>query len=136
MGANLSGVQAIGVLPPGIKSNWNSTWRMEDTSEKRVLLSISECFQFVSHGVLSTLLPEKELNNVVKEEDGEWICFSGGNNHLGTKKYRGSNSSDGGNTGDEIKIAGRVIGSGGEIVEKAFSISHSDEVNSLTRDET
>ncbi|GJW07568.1 hypothetical protein Tco_1569991 [Tanacetum coccineum] len=56
-----------------------------------------------------------ELNNVVKEEDGEWICFSGGNNLLGTKKYQGSNSSDGGNTGDEIKIAGRVIGSGGGI---------------------
>ncbi|GKC27765.1 hypothetical protein Tco_1035059 [Tanacetum coccineum] len=56
-----------------------------------------------------------ELDNVVKEEDGEWICFSGGNNLLGTNKYRGSNSSDGGNTGDEIKIAGRVIGSGGGI---------------------
>ncbi|GKB00654.1 hypothetical protein Tco_0828647 [Tanacetum coccineum] len=33
----------------------------------------------------------------------------------GTKKYRGSNSSDGGNTGDGVKIAGRVIGSGDEI---------------------
>ncbi|GJV20106.1 hypothetical protein Tco_1369126 [Tanacetum coccineum] len=30
----------------------------------------------------------------------------------GTKKYRGSNSSDGGNTGDGVKIAGGVIGSG------------------------
>ncbi|GJZ47626.1 hypothetical protein Tco_0601458 [Tanacetum coccineum] len=29
-----------------------------------------------------------------------------------TKKYRGSNSSDGGNTGDGVKIAGGVIGSG------------------------
>ncbi|GJY69109.1 hypothetical protein Tco_0472091 [Tanacetum coccineum] len=56
-----------------------------------------------------------ELNNVVKEEDGEWICFSGGNNLLGTKKYRGSNSSDGGNTRDGVKIAGGVIGSGGGI---------------------
>ncbi|GJW55117.1 hypothetical protein Tco_0099202 [Tanacetum coccineum] len=56
-----------------------------------------------------------ELNNVVKEEDGEWICFSGGNNLLGTKKYQGSNSSDGGNTRDGVKIAGGVIGSGGRI---------------------
>ncbi|GJS66318.1 NADH-plastoquinone oxidoreductase subunit 7 [Tanacetum coccineum] len=31
---------------------------------------------------------------------------------LRTKKYRGSNSSDGGNTGDGVKIAGGVIGSG------------------------
>ncbi|GJV70860.1 reverse transcriptase domain-containing protein [Tanacetum coccineum] len=40
------------------------------------------------------------------------ICFLGGNNSSGTKKYRGSNSSDGGNTGDGVKIAGGVIGSG------------------------
>ncbi|GJV57342.1 hypothetical protein Tco_1458347 [Tanacetum coccineum] len=32
-----------------------------------------------------------------------------------TKKYQGSNSSDGGNTGDGVKIAGEVIGSGDEI---------------------
>ncbi|GJV73695.1 hypothetical protein Tco_1493690 [Tanacetum coccineum] len=34
---------------------------------------------------------------------------------LGIKKYRGLNSSDGGNTGDGVKIAGGVIGSGDEI---------------------
>ncbi|GKA66615.1 reverse transcriptase domain-containing protein [Tanacetum coccineum] len=34
---------------------------------------------------------------------------------MGTKKYQGSNSSDGGNTRDGIKIAGGVIGSGDEI---------------------
>ncbi|GJW42539.1 hypothetical protein Tco_0071338 [Tanacetum coccineum] len=56
-----------------------------------------------------------ELDNVVKEEDGGWIYFLGGNNLLGTKKYRGSNSSDDGNTGDEVKIASRVIGSSGGI---------------------
>nr|GEW78814.1 hypothetical protein [Tanacetum cinerariifolium] len=52
------------------------------------------------------------LDNVVKEEDGGWIFFLGGNNFSETKKYRGSNSSDGGNTGDGVKITGRVIGSG------------------------
>ncbi|GJU84293.1 hypothetical protein Tco_1291839 [Tanacetum coccineum] len=52
-----------------------------------------------------------ELDDV---EDEGWICFLG-NNSSGTKKYQGSNSSDGGNTGDEVKIAGGVIGSGGEI---------------------
>ncbi|GKF94826.1 hypothetical protein Tco_0284526, partial [Tanacetum coccineum] len=56
-----------------------------------------------------------ELDNVVEEEDGEWICFLGGNNSLGTKKYRGSNSSDGDNTRDRVKIAGGVIGFGGGI---------------------
>ncbi|GKF19919.1 hypothetical protein Tco_0068557 [Tanacetum coccineum] len=54
-------------------------------------------------------------DNVVEEEDGEQIRFLGGNSSLGIKKYRGSNSSDGGNIGDEVKIAGEVIGSGDEI---------------------
>nr|GEV70917.1 hypothetical protein [Tanacetum cinerariifolium] len=35
----------------------------------------------------------------------------------GTKKYRGSNSGDGGNTRDGVKITGRVIGFGGGIAE-------------------
>ncbi|GJT24007.1 hypothetical protein Tco_0893944 [Tanacetum coccineum] len=38
------------------------------------------------------------------------------NQVLGIKKYRGLNSSDGGNIGDRVKIAGGVIGSGDEIV--------------------
>ncbi|GKG14591.1 hypothetical protein Tco_0354191, partial [Tanacetum coccineum] len=53
-----------------------------------------------------------ELDNVVEEEDGEWICFLGGNSSSGIKKYRGLNSSDSGN---RVKIAGEVIGSGDEI---------------------
>ncbi|GKC82471.1 hypothetical protein Tco_1138188 [Tanacetum coccineum] len=56
-----------------------------------------------------------ELDNVVEEEDEEQICFLGGNISSGTKKYRGSNSSDGDNIGDGVKIAGEVIGSGDEI---------------------
>nr|GEX00597.1 hypothetical protein [Tanacetum cinerariifolium] len=56
-----------------------------------------------------------ELDNVVKEEDGGWICFLGGNNSSGTKKYQGSNSGDGGNIGDGVKITGGVIGFGGRI---------------------
>ncbi|GJW77679.1 hypothetical protein Tco_0139361 [Tanacetum coccineum] len=35
----------------------------------------------------------------IKEENEEWICFLGGSSSSGTKKYRGSNSSDGGITG-------------------------------------
>ncbi|GJY11912.1 hypothetical protein Tco_0381221 [Tanacetum coccineum] len=50
-----------------------------------------------------------------EEDDGEWICFLGGSSSSGTKKYRGSNSNDGGNTGDGVKIAGGVIGSSDEI---------------------
>ncbi|GKF57997.1 hypothetical protein Tco_0171534, partial [Tanacetum coccineum] len=66
--------------------------------------------------------------NVVEEEDGEWICFLGGNNSSGTKKYRGSNSSDGGNTGDGVRIAGKVIGSGDEL-------EFSEELKDLLSDE-
>ncbi|GKF46118.1 hypothetical protein Tco_0135920, partial [Tanacetum coccineum] len=52
-----------------------------------------------------------ELDNVVEEEDGEWIRFLGGNSSSG----RRSNSNYGGNTRDGVKIAGGVIGSGDEI---------------------
>ncbi|GKG16093.1 hypothetical protein Tco_0358416, partial [Tanacetum coccineum] len=53
--------------------------------------------------------------NVVEEEDGEHIRFLGGNSFSRIRKYRGSNSSDGGNIGDGVKIAGEVIGSGDKI---------------------
>ncbi|GKB70225.1 hypothetical protein Tco_0931637 [Tanacetum coccineum] len=56
-----------------------------------------------------------ELDIIVEEEDKVWICFLGGNNSLGTKKYQGSNNSDGGNTGDGVKIVGGVIGACGGI---------------------
>ncbi|GJU82060.1 hypothetical protein Tco_1284425 [Tanacetum coccineum] len=46
----------------------------------------------------------------------------------GTKKYQGSNSNDGGNTGDGVKIAGEVIGSGDEI-------EFSEELKELLLDE-
>ncbi|GKA28122.1 hypothetical protein Tco_0714290 [Tanacetum coccineum] len=72
---------------------------------------------------------QDELDNVVEEEDGEWIYLLGGNSSSGIKKYRGSNSSDGGNTRDGVKIAGEVIGSGGEIgldvSNQALSLAHS-----------
>ncbi|GKE90147.1 hypothetical protein Tco_1567622 [Tanacetum coccineum] len=54
---------------------------------------------------------------------------------LGTKKYRGSNSNDGGNTGDGVKIARRVIGSGDEIDESTsgiiLSVEFSEELKDL-----
>ncbi|GJY88835.1 hypothetical protein Tco_0503463 [Tanacetum coccineum] len=50
-------------------------------------------------------------------EDGDNDAIGGNDDEraIRTKKYRGSNSSDGGNTGDGVKIAGEVIGSGDEI---------------------
>ncbi|GJV33385.1 hypothetical protein Tco_1393785 [Tanacetum coccineum] len=66
-------------------------------------------------GISNYILIRDELDNVVEEEDGEWIRFLGGNSSSGTKKYQGSNSSDGGNTGDGVKIAGEAIGSGDKI---------------------
>ncbi|GJS93246.1 hypothetical protein Tco_0800214 [Tanacetum coccineum] len=73
-------------------------------------------------------------DNVVEEEDGGWICFLGGNNSSGTKKYRGSNNSDGGNTGDGVKITGGVTGFGGGIEGKGYSSSTSDGVGCGTED--
>ncbi|GKA34825.1 zinc finger, CCHC-type containing LTR copia-type gag-polypeptide, partial [Tanacetum coccineum] len=43
------------------------------------------------------------------------VLASGGNNSSETKKYKGSNSSDGGNTGDGVKIASGEIRSHGGI---------------------
>ncbi|GKB02607.1 hypothetical protein Tco_0830696 [Tanacetum coccineum] len=70
-------------------------------------------------GYITSIVSIMALDNVVEEVDGEWICFLGGNSFSGTKKYRGSNSSDGGNTEDRVKIAGGVIGSGDEIGSKS-----------------
>ncbi|GKF59309.1 hypothetical protein Tco_0176095, partial [Tanacetum coccineum] len=50
-----------------------------------------------------------------EEEDEEQIFFLGSNSSSGIKKYQGLNSSDGGNIGDRVKIAGGVIESGDEI---------------------
>ncbi|GKA10084.1 hypothetical protein Tco_0689517 [Tanacetum coccineum] len=65
---------------------------------------------------------------IIEEEDGEWIRFLGGNSSSGIKKYQGLNSSDGGNIGDRVKIAGGVIGSGDEI-------EFSEELKDLLSDE-
>ncbi|GJZ15118.1 hypothetical protein Tco_0550795, partial [Tanacetum coccineum] len=43
----------------------------------------------------------------------------------GIEKYRGLNSSDGGNIGDRVKIAGGVIGSGDEIGSLRIHIEQS-----------
>nr|GEW59364.1 reverse transcriptase domain-containing protein [Tanacetum cinerariifolium] len=67
-----------------------------------------------------------ELDNVVEEEDGGWICFLGDNNSSGIKKYQGSNSNDGGNTVNGVKIIGVVIGSGGGIVFGALCYPTND----------
>ncbi|GJT34985.1 hypothetical protein Tco_0925404 [Tanacetum coccineum] len=46
-----------------------------------------------------------------------------------TKKYRGSNSSDGGNTRDGVKIASGVIGSGDEIVSEQVDTTKGTSTN-------
>ncbi|GJV53536.1 retrovirus-related pol polyprotein from transposon TNT 1-94 [Tanacetum coccineum] len=57
----------------------------------------------------------------------------------GTKKYRGSISNDGGNTEDGVKIAGGVIGSGGEIDLKELLLmklgNESDETEVYVKEE-
>ncbi|GJX48443.1 hypothetical protein Tco_0273633 [Tanacetum coccineum] len=66
------------------------------------------------------------------------ILSTRGYSHV-TKKYRGSNSNDGGNTGDGVKIAGGVIGSGDEIGENTgwiiLSLEFSEELKELLSDE-
>nr|GEX46323.1 hypothetical protein [Tanacetum cinerariifolium] len=72
-----------------------------------------------------------ELDNVVEEEDGGWICFLSSNDSSVTKKYRGSNSGDGGNTRDGVKITGGVIGFGdgiGDTVARRTSMARKRKV--------
>ncbi|GJX71589.1 hypothetical protein Tco_0308760 [Tanacetum coccineum] len=80
---------------------------------------------------------KREEYNVVEEGDGG---FLGGNSSSGTKKYRGFIiSSDGGFiTGHGVqKIAGGVIGSGGEIGEitDGIILEFSEELKELLSDE-
>ncbi|GKA06737.1 hypothetical protein Tco_0685961 [Tanacetum coccineum] len=85
------------------------------------ILSIENSIIVENSGILYgkitvvTLVEEQMSSWKVEEEYGEWICFLGSNSSLGIKKYRGLNSSDGGNIRDRVKIAGGVIGSGDEI---------------------
>ncbi|GJT00450.1 hypothetical protein Tco_0821619 [Tanacetum coccineum] len=58
-------------------------------------------------------LIHKDRDNDANDRDDDEREISD-NSSSGTKKYRGSNSSDGGNTGDGVKIVGGVIGSGDE----------------------
>ncbi|GJR80028.1 hypothetical protein Tco_0150813 [Tanacetum coccineum] len=73
-----------------------------------------------------------------QEEDREQIHFLG-NNSSGTKKYRGTNSNNGGNTRDRVKIVGGVIGSGDEIDENTggiiLSVEFSKELKELLPNE-
>ncbi|GJU72181.1 hypothetical protein Tco_1263586 [Tanacetum coccineum] len=68
------------------------------------------------------------VDNVVEEEDGEHIRFLGGNSSSDTKNYWDHYCSNGDNIDDRVKIAGGVIGSGGEI-------EFSEELKELLSDE-
>ncbi|GJZ10355.1 hypothetical protein Tco_0545114 [Tanacetum coccineum] len=72
-------------------------------------------------------------DNVVEEEDREWIRFLGGNSSSGIEKYRGLNSSDGGNIGDRVKIAGGVIGFDDEIVFEELRMASAEAGNNPMR---
>ncbi|GJT61851.1 hypothetical protein Tco_1005384 [Tanacetum coccineum] len=90
------------------------------------------CELLITSQPLNSLLTLPTLEITVgyfEEEDGERIRFLGGNSSSGIKKYRGLNSSDGGNIGDRVKIAGGVIGSGDEI-------EFSEELKELLPNET
>ncbi|GJT26449.1 hypothetical protein Tco_0906724 [Tanacetum coccineum] len=78
---------------------------------------------------------EREINNVVEEEDGEWIRFLGGNSSSGIKKYRGLNSNDGGNIGNGVKIVDGAIGSGKNTDEIILYVEFLEELKDLFSDE-
>ncbi|GJX27770.1 hypothetical protein Tco_0235849, partial [Tanacetum coccineum] len=109
---------------PSLISCWMAAKVMAGVSDVDVLLG----------GILSTkdntsiFSSSLFLRNVVEEEDGEQIRFLGGNSSLGTKKYQGSNSSDGGDIRDGVKIASGVIGSGD-------GIESSEELKEMLLDE-
>ncbi|GJS29181.1 hypothetical protein Tco_0489801 [Tanacetum coccineum] len=95
---------------PSLISCWMAAKVMAGVSDVDVLLG----------GILSTqdnagygMIHEDGDNDANDGDDDEREISD--NSSLGTKKYRGSNNSDGGNTRDGVKIAGEVIGSVDEI---------------------
>ncbi|GJT11317.1 hypothetical protein Tco_0858359 [Tanacetum coccineum] len=92
---------------PSLISCWMAAKVMVGVSDVDVLLG----------GILST------KDNTGYDKDGDNDANGGndderaisGNSFFRNKEYRGLNSSDGGNIGDRVKIAGGVIGSGDEI---------------------
>ncbi|GKB98087.1 hypothetical protein Tco_0984224 [Tanacetum coccineum] len=104
--------------------NGSSSERLDQTYDRlQKIISQLEILVEKDSGTRIRACFRDELDIVIEEEDGGYICFLGGNNSSGAKKYQGSNSSDGGNTGDGVKIAGGVISSGGGISEDTGGIS-------------
>ncbi|GJR33565.1 hypothetical protein Tco_1209249 [Tanacetum coccineum] len=66
------------------------------------------------------MIHEDGDNDAIGGNDDERAISS--NSSSGIKKYRGLNSNDGGNTGNGVKIAGGVIGSGDEIGHGSFDV--------------
>ncbi|GJU73132.1 hypothetical protein Tco_1264537 [Tanacetum coccineum] len=105
---------------PSLISCWMAAKVMAGVSDVDVLLGVILSIEDnTTYGMIHN---DEDGNNDLNDgdddereikEDGEHIRFLGGNSSSGTKKYRGSNSSDGGNTEDGVKIAGGVIGFGG-----------------------
>ncbi|GKA85174.1 RNA-directed DNA polymerase, eukaryota, reverse transcriptase zinc-binding domain protein [Tanacetum coccineum] len=84
--------------------------KFEDVSSPKEVNAVGQHVNTASLDVRTTPVVSKYFDvTVVDTHDKR------GNSSSGTKKYRGSNSSDSGNTGDGVKIAGGVIRSGGEI---------------------
>ncbi|GJT09693.1 hypothetical protein Tco_0856735 [Tanacetum coccineum] len=89
-----------------LRENTDSSFNRSRCSYRFTTLAIEQLVPFSAEELPSL---------IIEEEDGEQIRFLGGNSSSGTKKYLGSNSNDGGNTGDGFKIAGGIIRAGDEI---------------------
>ncbi|GJX75893.1 hypothetical protein Tco_0322704 [Tanacetum coccineum] len=89
---------------PSLISCWMAAKVMAGVSDVDVLLG----------GILST---QDNAGYGMIHEDGDNDAIGGNDDEraIRTKKYRGSNSSNGGNTGDGVEIDGEVIGSSDEI---------------------
>ncbi|GJX55688.1 hypothetical protein Tco_0285585 [Tanacetum coccineum] len=107
---------------PSLISCWMAAKVMAGVSDVDVLLG----------GILST--KDNAQGYGMTHEDGDNDVIGGNDDEraIRTKKYRGSNSNDGGNTGDGVKIAGGKDENTGGII---LSLEFSEELKELLSDE-
>ncbi|GJW08294.1 hypothetical protein Tco_1570717 [Tanacetum coccineum] len=103
---------------------WEAFYQHKRTCSKNDITSLERGYGMIHEDDIMS----NGGNDIKSDKNGEWVRFLGVISS-GIEKYRGLNSSDGGNIGDRVKIAGGVIGSGDEI-------EFSEELKELLPNET
>ncbi|GJY53213.1 hypothetical protein Tco_0444877 [Tanacetum coccineum] len=125
---------------PSLISCWDGAKVMAGVSDVDVLLGAFYQIRQLIVRMISQVL-KRCYGMIHNDGDGDNDAYDDDwdddERDIRTKKYRGSNSSDGGNTRDGVKIASGVIGSGDEIGEitDGIILEFSEELKEMLPDE-